>query len=92
MNGEAHHRVLEAPAWGVFVRYTMMFAGTFAVFLILTTIWSRHLAMSFDTIWRFNVVGLGAVWFVFAWAGLFVLISKGDDYFEKKVTLVGRAI
>jgi hypothetical protein len=45
----------------------MMFAGKFAVFLILTTIWSRHLAMSFDTIWRFNVVGLGAVWFVFAW-------------------------
>lgn len=92
MNGEAHHRVLETPAWGVFVRYAMMFAGTFAVFLILTTIWDRHLALSFDTIWRFNVVGLGAVWFIFAWAGLFVLIGKGDDYFEKKVTLVGRAI
>ena len=92
MNSEAHHRVLETPAWGVFVRYAMMFAGTFAVFLILTTIWSRHLAMSFDTIWRFNVVGLGAVWFIFAWAGLFVLIGKGDDYFEKKATLVGRAI
>ena len=78
-------------------KFTALLVGiTFAVFLILTTIWSRHLAMSFDTIWRFNVVGLGAVWFVFAWvfawAGLFVLIGKGEDYFEKRVTLVGRAI
>ena len=92
MSNETYTDALEVPAGTLLANYVAKFVGTLIAFLILTAIWGEHLAMSFDAIWRFDTSGLGAVWVIFVWAGLFALIGKGSAYFENKSTLVGRAV